>query len=107
MEIQHQKELRKQATLGLAGMVASAVLGTTLTYCAVTSNCERKINELRRNAVFERAELYLEESLNRALRGEQYDRNEIARQYKIPLTERGEIDYEALHNVIFPLEEQD
>ena len=102
MEIQNKKELRRTSMLGLAGMVASAVLGATLTYSTMTTRHEIEMNELKHNAVFERVNLYLNESKQRADKDEQVDRNELIRQYGIPLTDKGEIDYHALQNAMFP-----
>lgn len=109
METKNEKELRKQRKLELSGIVASAVLGATLTYCTLTARHEREMNELRHHAVYERArlyinaELYINEWRNHAYRNEQIDRKELAKQYGIPLNEREEIDYQALQNAMFPL----
>lgn len=102
---QPERGLRRKSKLGLVGMVASAVLGATLTYSAVTSHYERKIYEIQHHAVFERVELYLNEWRNRAYRDKQVNREELARQYGIRLTEEGRIDYQALQNTMFPPEE--
>ena len=105
-ELDPERQSRKPATLGLVGMVASAVLGATLMYNTVTGNYERKINHLQHDEVFERAELYLSEWRRRAYESNDINHNELAQQYGIPLTESGEIDYTALQRAMFP-ERQD
>ncbi len=103
MKNEPKKQSHKPSMLELfVGMAASALLAATLTHSVVTSNCEREMNRLKHDAVFERVEIFLDEWQKRAYESEQVDRYKIARQYRIPLTERGEIDYQALQHTMFP-----